>query len=98
MTRRTFGSVVVGLLVTMGLRAKAQGLTCPRCHRRQYVVCGNRECECYKRAAREGGLPQRWTDDGEACICPYCGFTEHADGWFERELALLAPRSPEEAR
>ena len=31
----------------------------------------------------------KWTPDGECEICPSCGFTAHADFWFEEQFLQL---------
>lgn len=31
----------------------------------------------------------KWTADGECEICPSCGFTQHADWWFEEQFFQL---------
>lgn len=60
-------------------------LTCPKCRRRAYVVCSNRQCSC-RRNVPKGKKWLRWTRDGEGERCPYCKFTAHADFWFNRAL------------
>lgn len=76
-------------------RGAGPRLTCPKCRRRAYVVCSNRACTCWRKIPR-GKRGLRWTRDGERERCPYCGFTAHADYWFERELNLYAPPVGEE--
>ena len=100
MTRRMFGLVLAGVMGMFGIgatRSSDSALTCPRCGRRQHVVCRRRECQCYQQIP-PGERPQTWTADGEACICPYCGFTAHADYWFELDLRRLDSMLAAEAR
>jgi hypothetical protein len=66
---------------------KRKALTCPKCRRVQFVVCGILTCQCYTSIPKRC-KPQRWMRDGERCKCPYCGFVAHADYWFERELRV----------
>lgn len=63
-------------------------LTCPKCRRVQWVVCGDRECECFKKIPKHL-KPQQWTRNGESCRCPYCRFVAHVDYWFHREWKLV---------
>ena len=61
-------------------------VTCPKCGRVQYFVCGNKKCVCRKRVPKDK-KPQKRRGDG--CACPYCGFTESLDYWEEREVAAI---------
>lgn len=31
----------------------------------------------------------KWTADGECEVCPSCGFTAHADWWFDEQFFQL---------
>lgn len=68
-------------------RRRIAPLTCPKCRRVAYVVCSNRACQCWRRVPK-GNKPLEWTTDGEGERCAYCGFTAHADYWFDRELTI----------
>lgn len=63
-------------------------MTCPKCRRVQYFVCGNKTCVCYARIPK-GKKPQRWRKH-DALACPYCNFTAHIDYWTERDMRLAA--------
>lgn len=61
-------------------------LTCPVCYRRMHVVCGDPACTC-RTWIPSGELPMVISHDGEVEACPYCGYSQHIDFWFERNLA-----------
>jgi hypothetical protein len=60
-------------------------VTCAKCKRVQYFVCGNRDCVCWN-GVPKGKKPQMFNKDGETCSCPYCGFKAHGDYWLSREM------------
>lgn len=66
-------------------------MTCPRCGRIQHFRCSDSGCVCNKPLPK-GERYQVWQDNGEALMCPYCGFSELADFWEDRDItvALLA--------
>lgn len=72
-----------------------KGMTCPKCRRRAYEVCTRRACQCRQRVPK-GSKPMRWTRDGESLRCAYCGFTAHADYWFDREMAMVQRNEAQE--
>ena len=58
-------------------------MNCPRCWQRW--VCGCKNCA----PGNKGRMLWKWTPDGECEICPSCGFTAHADFWFEEQFLQL---------
>ena len=65
-----------------------KGYTCPKCRRVQHFCCSNKGCQCWRRL-RKGQKAMRWKRDRERLACPYCGFTAHADYWFDREIQTV---------
>ncbi len=68
-------------------------LTCPKCRRRAYVVCGDRECQCWRRVPK-GKKPLRGRGNSEAC--GYCGFRAPIDWWFDRSVVERAAPATKE--
>lgn len=58
-------------------------MNCPRCW--QPWVCGCKNCA----PDNKGRMLWKWTPDGEAEICPACGFTASADWWFDEQFFQL---------
>jgi hypothetical protein len=63
-------------------------VTCPKCKKVQYFVCGNKKCVCWGRVPK-GKRPQRYDMNGETISCPYCGFSAHGDYWTDRAWMRL---------
>jgi hypothetical protein len=62
-------------------------MTCPKCRRRQYITCSNRECVCWQRVPKGKRTQRTVKPDGLAC--PYCGFVAHIDYWEDREVEAV---------
>lgn len=58
---------------------------CPKCKYPQYCGC----CESCKKKIPEGIKPVIPTKDGEALICPNCGFIGSYDYWLDEEVRQL---------
>jgi NMD protein affecting ribosome stability and mRNA decay len=61
-------------------------LVCPKCGYPHCCGCS----EWCKKQIPEGIKPYTWTDDGDAMICPNCGFIGSSDFWLDEELRQLA--------
>ncbi len=59
-------------------------MNCPKCNKEQHYTCGNEKCVCNSRVPK-GEKPQLFVG-GDLLACPYCGFTEHIDFWYELEI------------
>jgi hypothetical protein len=60
--------------------------TCPKCRRIQYFVCSDKNCVCWQRIPT-GKKPQV-SGKHDTLKCPYCGYTNNIDFWFERNAKL----------
>ena len=95
MTRRTFMRAVVAVLTALGIKSapKPRPNDCPQCGRLALFCCSNRDCTCWQ-GLKQGEQPlvPLLPPFQDVLTCPYCGYAEHIDGWFERQMSGFRDR------
>lgn len=59
-------------------------LVCPKCDYPYYCGCSS----CISKVP-DGMKPHTRTEDGEAVVCPNCGFVGSDDYWLDEEMRQL---------